>query len=147
MPDDHPSSADSFGQETRARGITRFRTPGSKLKWWRRYRFAFHLAGCFFAVTLSAYCVEVLNNSQTGTYYIWVANGLLLSYLLLAPRWRWPAYLCAGFAGYLASALLSQRHWQPIVLFYNVLDIADVLIAALLLRRRSTQLPHFTNRG
>jgi integral membrane sensor domain MASE1 len=26
---------------------------------------------------------------------IWVANGVLLAYLLLAPRRLWPAYLCA----------------------------------------------------
>jgi diguanylate cyclase (GGDEF)-like protein/PAS domain S-box-containing protein len=71
---------------------------------------------------------------------------VLLAYLLLAPRQRWSAYLCAGFSAYLAAALLVNGYWRPFDLIYGVLDLAEVLIAALLLRRRSAKLPDFTDR-
>ena len=42
--------------------------------------------------------------SQTNL--IWVANGLLLSYLLLAPRRRWPAYVVTAFVAMMAGSAL-----------------------------------------
>jgi len=147
MPVEPPRTAEANSRGARLWPRSRRRTAHRQGLLWRRHRFALRLAGCFIAVTLAATSVEILNNGENGAYYIWVANGLLLAYLLLAPRWRWPAYLSAGFAAYMASTFLSQQHWQPINLFYNGLDIADALIAALLLRRRSAQLPRFTNFG
>ncbi len=55
---------------------------GSPGSW--RHGFPIRLAGCFLFVALAA----LLVGSESQTYLIWVSNGLLLSYLLLAPRWR-----------------------------------------------------------
>jgi diguanylate cyclase (GGDEF)-like protein/PAS domain S-box-containing protein len=77
---------------------------------------------------------------------VWVANGLLLAYLLLAPRWRWPAYLLTGFLALSVRSMLIHARWSEFLL-YNVLNIAEVMTGALLLRRRSTMLPRFTERG
>jgi integral membrane sensor domain MASE1 len=44
----------------------------------------------------------------------------------------------------LGSALIGES-WRTNLL-YNVLNLVEVLIGALLLRRKSTQLPRFTNR-
>jgi diguanylate cyclase (GGDEF)-like protein/PAS domain S-box-containing protein len=74
---------------------------------------------------------------------VWFANGLLLAYLLLAPRWRWPAYLITGFLAFSVRSVLIHARWNEFLL-YNVLNIAEVMIGALLLRRRSTALPRFT---
>jgi diguanylate cyclase (GGDEF)-like protein/PAS domain S-box-containing protein len=75
---------------------------------------------------------------------IWVANGVLLSYLLLTPRKRWTAYLGVGFAAQAASMMLVNPHWQ-MNLVMTALNLAEVLISALLLRGRSTQFPRFTD--
>jgi diguanylate cyclase (GGDEF)-like protein/PAS domain S-box-containing protein len=76
--------------------------------------------------------------------FIWAANGILLTYLLLAPRRSWPIYLTAAFFAHaLATALLHV----PLQLnaLYTPLDTAEALIAAALLRRRSSELPIFTS--
>ena len=78
---------------------------------------------------------------------IWVANGILLSYLLLAPRWRWNAYLVASFAAQLtARCVFHPERWR-IGLLLSLLDILEVSFAAWLLRRRSVELPRFTDRA
>jgi diguanylate cyclase (GGDEF)-like protein/PAS domain S-box-containing protein len=96
---------------------------------------------------LATLSVDLINQGGNAAYFIWVANGLLLSYLLLAPRWRWPAYLGAGAAAHLFATLLIWGTWDPAQLIYTTLDISEVLAAALLLRRRSAQLPRFTHRA
>lgn len=107
-----------------------------------RHGFPIRLAGCFLFVALAA----LLVGSESQTYLIWVSNGLLLSYLLLAPRWRWPGYTAAALAGQVAAALLvDAAKWRESLLFTS-LNILEVLVGAYLLRRRSTQLPHFTDR-
>jgi diguanylate cyclase (GGDEF)-like protein/PAS domain S-box-containing protein len=110
----------------------------------RKHGFAVHLAGCFISVALAVVFVDFFERNGGGGDLIWVANGLILSYLLLAPRWRWPAYLLAGFLALLLGSRLIHETWKMSLLF-NVLDIGEVLIAALLVRRRSAQLPRFTD--
>src|SRR5579863_9309483 len=75
---------------------------------------------------------------------IWVANGLLLTYLLLAPRRRWFAYAVTAFAALVTGSAIVRDPWQQ-VLSFSLLNVVEVLIGAFLLRRRSTQLPRFTD--
>jgi diguanylate cyclase (GGDEF)-like protein/PAS domain S-box-containing protein len=77
---------------------------------------------------------------------IWIANGVLLAYLLLAARRHWPAYLAAGFAAQFAGSVLTGLQWR-ICLLLATLNLFEVLIAASLLRKRSTALPRFTDRS
>ena len=72
--------------------------PRPKQFWWRKYAFAIRLASCFFSITLATVYVQFFERSAPTVNLIWVANGLLLTYLLLAPRWRWWSYLIAGTA-------------------------------------------------
>jgi diguanylate cyclase (GGDEF)-like protein/PAS domain S-box-containing protein len=109
---------------------------------WRRYSFAVRLATCFFFVMLGT--VGVGLGSQTNL--IWVANGLVLSYLLLTPRWRWPAYVGIAFAAMMAGSALVHDPWQT-SLSFTFLNIFEVMIGAMLIRRRSAQLPRFTESG
>ena len=111
-------------------------------RWRRRHSFAVRLAVCFVLVTLSTIGVGL--GAQANL--IWVANGLLLTYLLLAPRRRWPAYVATGFAALLAGSALVHDPWQTSLPF-SILNIVEVMIAALLLHQRSTQLPRFTDYG
>jgi diguanylate cyclase (GGDEF)-like protein/PAS domain S-box-containing protein len=113
-------------------------------RWLRSPGLAVHLAGCFLFVTLATVFVDIFERNGTGGNLIWVANGLLLAYLLLAPRWRWPLYLLAGFMALVFGSLLIHESWR-MSLLYSLLDIAEVLFAALLLRRRSAELPRFTD--
>jgi len=110
--------------------------------WRRKYSFAIRLAGCFVFITLSTIGVGL----GTQANLIWVANGLLLTYLLLAPRRRWPAYVATGFAGMLAGSALVHDPWKTSLTF-TILNILEVMIGALLLHKRASQLPRFTNYG
>ena len=75
---------------------------------------------------------------------IWVPNGLLLTYLLLSPRRRWPAYVCTAFAAMITGSALVHDPWQT-YLSFSLLNIVEALIGAFLLRGRYTQLPRFTD--
>jgi diguanylate cyclase (GGDEF)-like protein/PAS domain S-box-containing protein len=116
-----------------------------KRHWWRQHSYALRLASCFFAVTLATASVSLFQREGSGVNLIWAANGLLLSFLLLAPRWRWPGYLAAGISAMLVGSALIGESWQTNLLF-NGLNFLEVMIGALLLRRRSAQLPRFTDR-
>jgi diguanylate cyclase (GGDEF)-like protein/PAS domain S-box-containing protein len=74
---------------------------------------------------------------------LWIANGILLAYILLAPRWRWPAYVAIGCAAQYIGNTLVNGHWR-LNLLLCVLNGLEVLVSALLLRKRSKQLPQFT---
>ena len=110
------------------------------LRWLRRYGFGLRLAGCFVLVALTSAFVTY----PAETILIWVANGLLLSYLLLAPRRRWAAYLAIGFAAQLVGSQVIYRNFENNLLMVT-LNVAEVWISAALLRRKSTDLPRFTD--
>lgn len=104
---------------------------------------ALHVFGCFWGNALATFIAgfEVQHN------LIWVANGVLLSYLLVVPRWSWPRYLAAGILGQLAgTVIVGGLHLKPSMLIgLGLLNGAEAAIAALFLRRRSAVLPRFAN--
>jgi diguanylate cyclase (GGDEF)-like protein/PAS domain S-box-containing protein len=108
--------------------------------WLRKHGFAARLAGCFLFVAMAT----VFVGFAPDVNQIWVANGVLLSYLLLSPRKRWAAYLCIGFTAQAAGMMLVNPNWQ-LNLGMTTLNLAEILISALLLRGRSTQFPRFTD--
>jgi diguanylate cyclase (GGDEF)-like protein/PAS domain S-box-containing protein len=110
--------------------------------WLRKHGAVVRLAACFLSVGLASVFVGLAPEANL----IWVANGVLLAYLLLAPRKRWTAYLCVGFAALVAGSLVVNPHW-PMTLLLAVLNLAEVLISALLLRTRSSERPRFTDRA
>ncbi|MGD0731994.1 MAG: diguanylate cyclase [Terracidiphilus sp.] len=79
-------------------------------------------------------------------YMIWIANGVLLAFLILAPLRRWPAYLIAGLVAQAAGSVLFNPQWRMNLLL-TAMNLAEVLISALLLRRGSAALPRFTDRA
>ena len=111
-------------------------------RWMRRHGFAVRIGGCFSWVTLATIFVGLAPDANV----IWVANGLLLAYLLLAPQRRWPAYLLAGFAAQFAGSMVVNPHWVMNIVL-GILNVAEAATAALLLRRRSHDLPRFTQRA
>ncbi len=106
----------------------------------RKNRFALRLAGCFFSVVSATVFVGLAPEAD----FIWVANGVLLAYLLLAPRKRWPAYLCSAYVAQFIGGLLAGHHGIASGLFLTLLNVAESIVSALLLRRRSSDLPDFT---
>jgi diguanylate cyclase (GGDEF)-like protein/PAS domain S-box-containing protein len=105
-----------------------------------------HLGLCFLSIASITVAVESVEQWRPENNPVWVANGLLLAYLLLAPRWRWPAYLLTGFLALSVRSVLARARWDEFLL-YNTLNILEVMIGALLLRRHSTILPRFTERA
>jgi diguanylate cyclase (GGDEF)-like protein/PAS domain S-box-containing protein len=106
-----------------------------------RYGSLARVAGCFIASLAATYFVGL----EIQTNVIWVANGLLLSYLLLAPRWRWRAYLMAGLAAQICGNMLVGQHgWQTNIAL-ALLNVGEALLAAIFLRGRLTQLPRLTD--
>jgi diguanylate cyclase (GGDEF)-like protein/PAS domain S-box-containing protein len=110
--------------------------------WLRRHGLSLRLASCFLSVALAT---EVIR-SVYGSHLIWIANGVLLAFLLLAARRRWPALLAMGFTAQLAASALTGLPWQ-INLIFSALNLLEVAGTALLLRGRSTVAPQFTNRA
>lgn len=110
--------------------------------WLRKHGLAVRLAACAFSVTLASFFVGLAPEANL----IWVANGVLLSFLLLAPRRSWPAYLGIGFVAGLAGSRLVNPHLQ-IDLFLTALNVAEVVLSASLLRWGSTKPPRFTDRA
>jgi diguanylate cyclase (GGDEF)-like protein/PAS domain S-box-containing protein len=108
--------------------------------WLRKYAFGLRLGTCFLFVNLTTLLVR----SAFGSNLIWLSNGVLLSFLLLASRRRWPAYMAVGLVAQLTAYDLAKVSWQTNALLL-VLNMLEVLIAALLLRRRSTAPPRFTD--
>jgi integral membrane sensor domain MASE1 len=95
------------------------------------------LAACFLWVTFASVIVGYVEQWKPENNLLWVANGLILAYLLLAPRKLWPAYLLTGFLALsLRMLLLSARRDE--FLLYNLLDMIEVTTGALLLRRLLT---------
>lgn len=108
-----------------------------------RLRFALRIAACFVAVMAATIFVGL----QVQNNLIWVANGLLLSYLLLAPRRRWPLYLLVGAIAEALGAMLIGTHNWRMLLVYAPLNVAEAGLAALLIRTRDWHLPRFTERA
>ena len=115
----------------------------------RKSRLATRAASCFLSVAAAAAFVTFFSRGENGTlgHLIWVSNGVLLAYLLLARLRNWPAFLAAGFAAQVASCLIVDGRLHSTSLFLNALNLVEVLIGAYLLRRRSTGLPNFANRA
>jgi diguanylate cyclase (GGDEF)-like protein/PAS domain S-box-containing protein len=114
-----------------------------------------HLSACFLSVMLATVFIpfieqtapgssELLKKNVTGSNLLWVANGVLLTYLLIAPRWRWLRYLVVGVLALATGNVIVHEPWR-MNLLYNVLDITEVLTVAHLLRGRTAQLPRFTD--
>ncbi len=107
----------------------------------RKHGFALRLAGCFLSTGIAAWFVGI---APEANRVLWVANGFWLAYLLLAPRSRWLAYLGAGAAAQAVAGLIAWPHWQA-TLFIAGLNLAEVLLSALLLRPKSADLPRFSD--
>lgn len=107
----------------------------------RSHGLAIRLAGCFVSVIVATVFVGLAPEADL----IWVANGVLLAYLLLAPRRRWPAYVTAAFAAQYCGGMLVGHHGIISGLLLTFLNIAESVISATLLRRRSSDLPDFTS--
>ena len=120
--------------------------PGSTStsRWFHRYAYALRLGGMFCAVTLSIYCIGRFDRTPDGINIIWLANGLVLAFLLLAPRWRWPVYLTVAFLALIAGSLLVGETVR-MTLVYNVLNLLELITGAVLLKRKSTDIPVFTD--
>jgi len=109
----------------------------------RRHGYAVRLALCFLFVFLSTVLVRF---APDANHLIWTANGVLLAFLLLAPRTRWAGYVSAGFAAQVAGSLLVNPDWQTNLILTS-LNMAEVFISALLLRKRTREYPRFTDRA
>lgn len=109
----------------------------NRLRWINRR--PVRVLGCFLAVWIAS----IFGGSFREGALIWMAGGVLLAYVLLAPRRSWPLYLTAGVLAHLA-ALPFMSTPLLIKLLFVPHDPIEVLLAASLLRRRSAQLPEFT---
>jgi diguanylate cyclase (GGDEF)-like protein/PAS domain S-box-containing protein len=78
---------------------------------------------------------KLFTRNAAGVSSIWLANGILLGFLLHAPRQRWPGLLAACALGQLASSVLAQDPMRS-VFAATLINTAEVFIAALPLRNR-----------
>lgn len=114
---------------------------GPLLRRLRRHVITLSLAGCFLVEFLATVFVGIAPEAD----FIWVANGVMLAYFLLAPRKRWRAYLAVGFFAQLMGGLLVGHHGVTSGVYLTALNLCEALLSASLLRRRNTSLPDFTS--
>jgi diguanylate cyclase (GGDEF)-like protein/PAS domain S-box-containing protein len=74
-------------------------------------------------VFLSCAYSQWLTNATGSTTSIWIANGVMVGFLLRARTVQWPLYLASGFLGHLLANLLFKR---PLMLSLGV-DMACLL--------------------
>lgn len=117
-------------------------TSRHQVPWLRRHGFAVRLGSCFVSVALAAGLLRTVSVASL----IWVANGVLLAFVLLASRRRWSAYLSTGFAAQIAASALAGLAWRTNLLL-SALNLLEVFLCAFLLRKASKAPPRFTDRG
>jgi len=76
-----------------------------KAPWLRKHGDGVRLATCFLSIALAAEFLSPVSDANL----IWLANGVLLSFVLLASRCRWPAYVATGFAALIAGSWCAIR--------------------------------------
>ena len=121
------------------------KTARTQFPWARKHDFALRFGGCFLAVLLTTFLIGYYDSRGVTSCSIWVTNGLLLAILLLAPRRHWPAYIGASFVALLIASELVQSHLR-INLLYCLFDLGETVMAAQLVRGRSTETPRFSER-
>lgn len=112
------------------------------LPWMWRHGHGLRLTLCCLSVALATGVIRFVFEA----HLIWIANGVLLAFLLLAARRRWPAFIAAGFAAQLAASALTGLPWRMNLLLTS-LNMFEVAVAALQLRGRSTEPPRFAERS
>ena len=119
-------------------------TNAQSKRWWHTSALSLRLAALFAYVYLSVIWVGIFERTNFGTNIIWMANGVVLAILLLGPRWRWPLYLSVSFlAMFLGSLEIGESFRTSMA--NNCFNIVEVSIGAFLLKRKSTDLPVFTD--
>ena len=92
----------------------------------RRYGLALRVGGCFGAI----FAATVVVGLEDSGNLVWVANGILLSYLLLAPRWLWKHYFVAGFVAILLGGIAVNPDGWPKCIALSILNAVEVAVAA-----------------
>ncbi len=103
--------------------------------------FFLRVSGCALAVLAATIFAGLAPEAE----FIWVANGVMLAYLLLAPRNRWAVYLSAGCVAQFSGGLLVGHHGIVSAMVMTSLNMAESLLSASLLRWRHPKLPDFTS--
>lgn len=94
---------------------------------------------------ISVFAATIFIGLENSEGQMWFANGLLLAYLLVAPRWRWRRHIVSGFLAMLAGGLLIHpERWNTSVLL-ALLNTLEAVIAGAFLRRRSSELPRLSD--
>ncbi len=112
-----------------------------QVTWLRRHGLVVRLISCFLSVALAAGLLRTVSASSL----IWVANGVLLAFVLLASRRRWSAYLATGFAAQIAASAVAGLSWRTNLLL-SALNLLEVFLCAYLLCKTSKAPPRFTGR-
>jgi diguanylate cyclase (GGDEF)-like protein/PAS domain S-box-containing protein len=114
--------------------------------WLWKHSFGVRLAVCFLFILAATLLADLTRTTTSHANLVWVSSGLPLAYLLMTPRWRWPRYLIVSFTAIVLSSFLVHERWW-INLSFNTLGILKVGVIAHLMRRKSTQLPQFTDKA
>ncbi len=93
---------------------------------WTRWA---ELSALFVAVLVSTAYSLLLTRHSGSTVTMWIADGIVVGALLRVASERWPSYLMAALAGYLAGKLLLGDPWFSSVLF-GLVNGVEVMIVA-----------------
>jgi diguanylate cyclase (GGDEF)-like protein/PAS domain S-box-containing protein len=129
-------------QESRSKKLD---TLVGKIEWLRHHKSELNLLWFFLWVLSSASLLGLLERDPvSGIDMFWIANGLILTFLLLVPRNRWPAYFALAFAALFLGDAIAQVPWYMNCIYHS-LDCIELYIIVTLLRPRNSTLPQFTS--
>jgi PAS domain S-box-containing protein len=87
-------------------------------------------AAAYFAAARIGYAFGI----SGGLVTLWPPSGLMLGLLLTSPRRAWPPLVAGGFAGSVASDLVSN-YSVPLALFAALANLLETVVAALVINR------------
>ena len=113
--------------------------------WMKKYGSGLNLAWFFLWILASSSLLSVFERDPvSGIDMFWIGDGLILTFLLIVPRNRWPAYFATAFVALFIGDALAQV--PPILnCIYHTLDCLELYIIVALIRPKNSCLPEFTN--
>ena len=93
---------------------------------------------------VTALAVLLMARGANGVAIVWVANAFLLAFLTLSSRDRYPSLVLIGGCASIAANMVAGNSLVASIGF-SVANLADALIAVMLLKRTGGVLPDYAS--
>jgi diguanylate cyclase (GGDEF)-like protein/PAS domain S-box-containing protein len=106
---------------------------------------AWRLASCFLLVALASGFPYLFQARPIPEHLLWLANGVLLAYLLSAPSGQWLGLVSAGLAAQVMAGMIAAGHIEAASVYLAILNVSEALVGSILVRKRWPGVQTFTD--